>query len=141
MSPALAKRLIVTFALIALFRLLGLLPLPGVTTKTMESLFGGRADRLNVIGLGLEPLAAGFVIIELWSFVFAGGVELRRGGGAGRRKLNLFALRVGIVLALIQAAGIALALQRQGLVSNPGIAFVLLTAMTLVAGTALAFLL
>jgi preprotein translocase subunit SecY len=82
-----ARKLLITFALIALFRVVALLPLPGVDTKVLESI-GVRTDRMNVMSLGLQPLVTSFVIVELWSFVFARGLELRRGGAAGRRKLN-----------------------------------------------------
>jgi hypothetical protein len=139
------KRLLLTIAFLTLFRIVAVLPLPGVDRSYMESI--GRGDRINVMSLGLQPFVASFTIVELWSLVFERGLRLRRGGTAGRKVLNRFALPVGILIAVMQAGGIALALQRLGppdvprIVANPGLYFTLTIVATLVGGTALAFLL
>jgi preprotein translocase subunit SecY len=86
---------------------------------------------LSVISLGIPPFVIGFVIVELLSFVLPRGDKLRRGGIAGRLKLNVFATRVGLGLALVQAASIAMFLQEAvavdgaRLVPKPGLLFIL----------------
>jgi hypothetical protein len=136
----LTKRLLVTVALIALFSIIAVVPLPGVDLGALEAI--ARADRVRVMALGFGPWAAAYSIIELWSFAFQKGIRLRRSGTAGRRILTRFSQRVGIVLAILQAGGIAIALQRSSssVVLTPGILFTLVTVLTLVGGSVLAFL-
>jgi SecY len=134
-------RILVTLALLAVFQLAALLPLPGTDTSSLERLGG----RVNVIALGMAPFSIGFVFVELLSFVLPMGRKLRRGGIVGRSKLNAFAIRVGLGLAVLQAAGIAITLQTvapggASAVPNPGLLFILSSVTTLVAGATLAFL-
>ena len=95
-------RILVTLPLLAVFRLAALLPLPGVNTSSLERL--GGPSRFSVIALGITPFVTGFVVVELLSFILVVGGKLRRGGIAGRSKLNAFSIRVGLWLALVQAA-------------------------------------
>jgi SecY translocase len=133
-------RLLVTLALLVIFRVVALIPLPGIDTSNLNFVSG--PPDISVMVLGVRSFAVAFAAVELLSFVIPMWDALRRGGIAGRRKLNAFATRAGVGWALIQAAGIAVALQRQdSVVANPGLLFVLSTAMMLVAGAALAFFL
>lgn len=137
-------RFLVTLALLAVFRLAALLRLPGIDTSNLDSVSG--SSGVSVIALGIAPFVSGFVVVELLSFVLPMGRKLRRGGIAGRRKLNTFAIRVGLGLALVQAAAIVIALQQvagpggSSVVANSGFLFSLSSVMTLVAGATLAFL-
>jgi preprotein translocase subunit SecY len=137
-------RILVTLALLAAFRLAALLPLPGIDTSGLERL--GGSPGVSVIALGIAPFVIGFVVVELLSFVLPKAGKLRRGGTAGRSKLNTFAIRVGLGLALLQAVGIAQGLQSivapggATVVSNPGFLFIQSTMMTLGAGSTLVFL-
>lgn len=91
------------------------------------------------------PFYTSFIVVELLSFVLPKVSKLRREGIAGRSKLNTFAMRVGIGLALVQAVAIATALQQivapggSRLVPNPGFLFVLSSVATLAAGSTLTF--
>jgi preprotein translocase subunit SecY len=102
-------RILVTVALLAVFRLAALLPLPGIDTNSLERL--GGSFGVNVVALGITPFVTAFVVVEQLSFVLPIGGSLRRRGIAGRSKINTFAIRVGLGLALMQAAAIATALQ------------------------------
>jgi hypothetical protein len=136
-------RILVTLPLLAVFRLAALLPLPGVNTSSLERL--GGPSRFSVIALGITPFVTGFVVVELLSFILVVGGKLRRGGIAGRSKLNTFAIVIGLGLALIQAVGIATLLQQavidgKSVVPNPGFLFILSSVTTLGAGATLVFL-
>jgi hypothetical protein len=134
----------VTLALLAAFLFTARLPLPGIDTISLAHLGAGRS--INIMALGIEPLITGFVFVELLSFVLPMGRKLRCGGIAGRSKLNIFAIRVGLGLAAVQATSVALGLQQivapggAGVVPNPGLLFILSSVTTLVAGATLAFL-
>jgi hypothetical protein len=137
-------RILVTLTLLAVLQLVALLRLPGIDMSKLDSLNGSFS--LSVIALGITPFWSGFVVVELLSFVLPMGRKLRRGGIDGRSKLNTFAIRVGLGLAAVQAAAIAIAMQLAvapgggNLVPNPGLLFLLSSVTTLVAGTTLALL-
>jgi preprotein translocase subunit SecY len=67
--------------------------------RTLEGPSGGIVNTP-----GITPFVTGFVLVELLSFVLPICGKLRRGGIAGRSKLNAFSIRVGLWLALVQAA-------------------------------------
>jgi hypothetical protein len=137
-------RILVPLALLGVFRLAASFPLPGVDTSRLERLGGSSTGK--VIALGISPFVTGFVVVELWSFVIPMGRKLRRGGIAGRSKLTISAIRVGLTVALWQAIAIATALQQTfapdgaSLVPNPGFLLILSSVTTLVAVATLAFL-
>jgi preprotein translocase subunit SecY len=139
MSEAVAKRLLATVAFIALFYIVGLVPLPTVDKDYLRSAGGER--RVHVTALGIRPWVVGFMFVELLSFVFKRGRQLRRGGKAGRRRLNVLAFRTSIVLAVTQAPGVAVALSRQGLLVPNSLFGGVVTVITYVAGSVPALLL
>src|SRR5207244_1874316 len=108
-----AKKFLATVAFVALFRIVGLIPMPTVGHDYLKS--ATDAGRLNILILGIRPWVVAFLYVELLSFVFSRGRRLRRAGTVGRRRLNALAVRLGIVFAALQGAGIAIALSRQGL--------------------------
>ena len=106
------KRLLATVAFVGLFYILALVPLPTVDQQYLQSSGGGR--RVHVIALGIRPWVVAFLYVELWSFASRRGRQLRRGGSAGRRRINAFAVRTGIVFAVIQGAGVAFSARGTG---------------------------
>jgi hypothetical protein len=133
------KRILITIAVIAISWAFQQLTLPGIDKQYLQLV--GRVETLSVLALGLRPLILAFVFVELLSFVIPPGRRLRRSGVDGRRRLNQLSLLVGVILAALQAAGIAFALSAQGLTSVPGFSFLLISIPTLVAGVLVALLL
>src|SRR6185369_5822141 len=113
-------RALVTLVLIGTYLLAGRVRVPGIDTAGLDVL---NENRLSVLAVGIRPFAVACLYVELVSFVFR-TTTLRRGGLAGRRKLNRFAMYLGAAFSLLQGPGIAIAFQRQGLVPNPGLLFV-----------------
>jgi preprotein translocase subunit SecY len=65
---------------------------------------------------------------------------MKKEGESGRRKITQFTRYATVVLAMFQSIGISIALQNQtaggmSVVNNPGLAFVIVTTLTLVTGT------
>ena len=147
----LARRIAVTIGLLLAVRLGGQIPIPGIDIAVWDAVYaqnqgsalatanvtsGGAIARLSIFALGLVPYLSAAVLIQVTSVVFSGLRAVARRGEAGRRKIVLLTLVVTLLLATIQAVGIAIALnQIDRLVTNPGPLFVFTATLTFVAGS------
>ncbi len=139
-------RLFLTLLLLSLYVFGRRIPLPGIDEEALLSMQIGR-NLSNVLGLDLNPLLTGFILVELFSLLAPPGRRLRGLGAAGRARLNRAALITSLLLAGAQAAGIALWMERASspygapIVGAPGFGFTLITILTLTAATAALFVL
>src|SRR6202050_5534500 len=150
--PDLRKRVLFALALLAVYRLGGHIPTPGIDTNKLEDFFrqnqgtlfgfldlfsGGTFRRLTIFALGIMPYITASIILQLLTVVVPTLEKLQKEGELGRRKITQWTRYLTIILALVQSFGIAMALQKSGggFVLNPGIGFVLMTIITLTAGT------
>jgi preprotein translocase subunit SecY len=151
--PDLRKRLLFALGLLAVYRLGGHIPTPGVDTNRLSDFFqqqqgtlfgfldlfsGGMFRRLTIFALGIMPYITASIILQLLTVVVPTLEKLQKEGELGRRKITQWTRYLTIILALMQSFGIATALQssQQGFVTNPGIGFTLLTMLSLTTGTA-----
>jgi preprotein translocase subunit SecY len=150
--PDLRKRLLFTLGLLAVYRLGGHIPAPGINTLRWQefmnssngSLFsffdmfaGGNIRRFTVFALGIMPYITASIILQLLTVVVPTLEKLQKEGELGRRKITQWTRYLTIVLSVIQSATIAAGLQTQaGIVIHPGIGFTLLTIISLTTGTA-----
>ena len=151
--PDLRKRLLFAMALLAVYRLGGHIPTPGIDTNKLEDFFrqnqgtlfgfldlfsGGTFRRLTIFALGIMPYITSSIILQLLTVVVPTLEKLQKEGELGRRKITQWTRYLTVILALIQSFGIATALQgaQQGFVTNPGVGFVLMTMLSLTTGTA-----
>jgi len=97
---------------------------------------GGALSRFSVFALGIMPYISASIIVQLMTTVSPQLEALKKEGEAGRRKITQYTRYGTLFLAVFQALGIAIALESQaGLVLDPGMAFRLITVVTLTAGT------
>src|SRR6185503_19668217 len=150
--PDLRKRLIFMLALLAVYRLGGHIPIPGIDAQKFEdfirqnagSVFGffdmfsgGTFRRLTIFALGIMPYITSSIILQLLTVVVPALEKLQKEGEIGRRKITQWTRYLTVMLALVQAGLIAVGLQSQaGFVHTPGIGFILMTILTLTTGTA-----
>jgi preprotein translocase subunit SecY len=151
--PDLRKRLLFALALLAVYRLGGHIPTPGIDTNKLEEFFrqnqgtlfgyldvfsGGSFRRLTIFALGIMPYITSSIILQLLTVVVPTLEKLQKEGELGRRKITQWTRYLTVILAIIQSFGIAMALQgaQQGFVTNPGVGFVLMTVLSLTTGTA-----
>jgi hypothetical protein len=136
-----AGRLVVTLVLIGLYFLGHRVPLPFVDADSVREV--APSLRLHLLTLGVRPLVTGFLLVELFALLTSPGRRLRRGGVAGRARLNRAALGTSLILTAIQAWGLAMALERMPIsgVSADVPGFAILLTATLTAVTAGLFLL
>jgi preprotein translocase subunit SecY len=148
----LRNRIFFMLGLLAVYRIGAHIPTPGIDGKALESFFqqnsgsvfgfldmfsGGNFRKLTIFALGIMPYITASIILQLLTVVWPYLEKLSKEGDLGRRKITTYTRYLTVVLSLVQSAGIAIAIQRQGsFVLNPGIGFILLTMITLTTGTA-----
>jgi preprotein translocase subunit SecY len=151
--PDLRKRLLFALAMLAVYRLGGNIPIPGIDTHRFEeyirsnqgSLFGfldlfsgGAFRRLTIFALGIMPYITSSIILQLLTVVVPTLEKLQKEGEIGRRKITQWTRYLTVGLALVQSYGIAFTLSHSStpFVNHPGFAFTLMTILTLTTGTA-----
>ncbi|MBL8214077.1 MAG: preprotein translocase subunit SecY [Bryobacterales bacterium] len=151
--PDLRKRVLFTLGMLAIYRLGGHIPTPGIDANRLEEFFqqnqgtlfgfidlfsGGMFRRLTIFALGIMPYITASIILQLLTIVVPFLEKLQKEGEIGRRKITQYTRYLTVGLAMMQSFGIASALQASdgGFVLNPGIGFVLLTMISLTTGTA-----
>src|SRR5579863_2897459 len=99
---------------------------------------GGNIRRLSVFALGIMPYITASIILQLLTVVVPTLEKLQKEGELGRRKITQWTRYLTIILAVIQSFGIGITLEKSGggFVLNPGVGFLLMTIITLTAGTA-----
>src|SRR5580698_2970128 len=151
--PDLRKRLLFALGLLAVYRLGGHIPTPGVDANRLSDFFaqnagsffgfvdlfsGGQLRRLTIFALGIMPYITSSIILQLLTVVVPTLEKLQKEGELGRRKITQWTRYLTVMLAIMQSFGIAAALQGagQGLVLHPGVGFTLMTILSLTTGTA-----
>ena len=132
--PDLRFRLLFVFAMLAIFRLLAQVPVPGVEREALEDFFrqndlfgfldifsGGALRSLSVVSLGVFPYITASIIMQLMVPVFPQLKELTKEGDAGRQRINQLTHWLMIPIASIQGYGQLIVLQRGGAISGVGI--------------------
>ena len=103
---------------------------------------GGNFRRLTIFALGIMPYITASIILELMTVAWPYLEKLQKEGELGRRKITQYTRYLTIALSILQSLSIAFTLQRQtgpdgqSLVYNPGMAFTLMTILTLTTGSA-----
>ena len=116
--PDLRQKLLITFALICLYRLAANIPLPGVDQAALAQMFsqndnillnllnffsGGGLARMGVMALGVYPYITASIILQLLIPIIPALEELSKEGESGRARINQYTLWLTIPLAVLQA--------------------------------------
>ena len=103
---------------------------------------GGNLSKVTIFALGIMPYISASIILQLLTVVWPYLEKLSKEGELGRRKITQYTRYGTILLSVVQSLGIAIFLERQTniagglpLVYNPGLAFRLMTVLTLTTGT------
>ncbi len=147
----LKRRLLFLLGALIVFRIGSYIPVPGIDPETLAELFrsqkggildmfnmfsGGALSRFTIFALGIMPYISASIIMQLMAVVSPTLEALKKEGESGRRKITQYTRYGTFALALFQAMSIAIALESQrGLVVEPGIAFRIITTLTLTTGT------
>jgi len=155
--PDLRKRILFTLGMLAVYRLGGHIPTPGINSDLLQQFFdqnrgsflgfvdlfsGGQLRRLTIFALGIMPYITASIILQLLTVVYEPLARLQKEGELGRKKITQWTRYLTVVLSLLQSFGIAMTLNRQTMgggtafVTDPGVGFVLMTMLTLTTGSA-----
>jgi preprotein translocase subunit SecY len=155
--PELRRRIFFTLGMLAVYRIGCHIPTPGIDSQVLAQFFagtegtllglvsaftGGALERMTIFALGIMPYISASIILQLLTVVFEPVQRLSKEGEQGRKTITRWTRYGTVVLSVIQGAGIAIGLQTmrgpagEPVVTHPGIAFILLTIITLTAGTA-----
>ena len=155
--PELRKRVLFTLGLLAVYRVGSHVTIPGINKEalailaeqaknTMFGLYdmfsGQNLSQMTIFALGIMPYISASIILQLLTVVWPYLERLSKEGELGRRKITQYTRYGTIVLAFVQALGIALFLERSTevaggipLVYEPGWSFRLMTVLTLCTGS------
>jgi len=158
--PELRKRVLFTLALLVVYRVGGHVPVPGINGGALKAWFesnagglfglydmfvGGSLERATIFALGIMPNVSASIIIQLLTAVVPYFERLQKEGDEGRKKITQYTRYGTVLLAFVQGYGIAVFLQglgavrtqgaELGVVNNPGAGFMVMTMITLTAGT------
>ncbi|MBQ7975120.1 MAG: preprotein translocase subunit SecY [Clostridia bacterium] len=155
--PDLRRRIFFTFLMLVIFRFGAHIPVPYLSADAMKaflqgggldlfSLFnaftGGAFANATVLALGVSPYINASIIIQLLTVAIPALERLAKEGVEGRKKINKLTRYVGILLALIQGAGLYVTLYNMGVqgdittITQTNVVGFLTIVLTFTAGTA-----
>ena len=160
----LRKKILITLALIFIYRMGCFIPTPGIDANALADFFakiseergatlfgfvniftGGALIRLSVFALGVMPYISASIIIQLLTAVLPALERLAKEGKAGYEKINQFTRYGTVLICIIQGFFLSTWIANIGrtsgdffktpIVPNPGLIFAFTTILTLTCGT------
>ncbi len=144
-NKPLRRRLLVTIALLAIFRFVTHIPVPGVNLAAIKEVFagnqllslldvfsGGTLANFSILALGLNPYINASIIMQLFTMINPKLEELSKEGESGRELINQYTRLIAVPLSILQAAAMYMLLKNSGLITltSPLDLLVLLTTMS-----------
>ncbi len=132
-------RILFLIGVLALFRFLAIIPIPGVDKNALAAFFadnqflgllnifsGGGLSQLSVVMLGVGPYITASIVMQLATIVFP---QVKQAyfeeGEAGRAKFIEWSRILSVPIAVLQAIGFLVLLENQGVIGDLGtLAFV-----------------
>jgi len=146
----LRRKLVVTAAIVAVFRLAAHIPVPGVDSASLKQLFqanqflnlldifsGGTLANFSIMALGLNPYINASIIMQLLTMVFPRLEELSKEGEIGREQINQYTRLITVPLAVLQALGMYALLKAQSVIGTLNVVALVAMVITMMTGTLL----
>lgn len=150
-SSDIRKKILITAAVLFVFRLAAHIPAAGIDTTSLQALFlsspllslldvfsGGTLANFSIMALGLNPYINASIVMQLMTYVVPKFEELSKEGEYGQEKINQYTRFLTVPLAALQAFGMYTLLKSQNVI--PGLTPLQIGALiaTMTAGTMLA---
>ncbi len=148
-DKGLRKRILFVAFILVAFRLLTAIPIPGIDTVRLASLFensqffgllnlfsGGGLSNLSIVMLGVGPYITASIIMQLLTIMSPRLKALyQEEGEAGRVRFAQYSRRIALPLALIQAFSFIVILQRQAIIPDLSAFGLILNVLVIAAGS------
>ena len=155
-ATELKKRLWFTLGALVVYRLGTYIPIPGIDPAVLSDIVqqqaggilgifnvfaGGALGRMTIFALNIMPYISASIMMQLMTTVSPTLEQWKKEGEAGRRKITQYTRYGTVILAALQAMGIAVGLEGMtgsnnvGAVIDPGLMFRFTTVVTLTGGT------
>ena len=146
--PELRKKIIYTFGMLLLYRLLCCIPVPGVNIAAvseavksfsvldfMNMMTGGSFQNMTIMAMGITPYINASIILQLLTVAIPTLEKLAKEGPEGRKKITEWTRYLTVVLAFIQAVGLVFAMRAT---AKEGFLWYVVIGLSMAAGTSLA---
>ncbi|MGR3197619.1 MAG: preprotein translocase subunit SecY, partial [Paracoccus sp. (in: a-proteobacteria)] len=150
-ATELRQRIWFTIGVLIMYRIGTYIPVPGIDGAALRnfmdqaqsgiggmlSMFtGGALGRMGVFALGIMPYISASIIVQLLTSMVPSLEQLKKEGEQGRKVINQYTRYGTVILATVQAYGIAVGLEGgANIVADPGWFFRISAVITLVGGT------
>ena len=145
--PELRKKITYTFGMLLVYRLLCVIPVPGIDIATvaaavkdysildfMNMMTGGSFQSMSIMAMGITPYINSSIILQLLTVAVPALEKLAKEGPEGRKKIQEWTRYLTVVLAFIQAVGLVFAMRAN---SYGGLWYIVI-GISMAAATALA---
>ncbi|MET4700878.1 preprotein translocase subunit SecY [Constrictibacter sp. MBR-5] len=154
-ATELKKRIWFTLGCLIVYRLGTYVPIPGIDPAVLAEIFqsqaggllgmfdmfaGGALGRMTIFALNIMPYISAAIIMQLMTAVSPKLEALKKEGESGRKKINQYTRYGTVLLATVQAYGLAIGVEGMrgpsgAAVIDPGLFFRFTTVVTVVGGT------
>ena len=131
--PDLRFKILFTLGMLAIYRFVSHIPIPGIDTGQLRELFennqllgfldlfsGGALSRMSIVALGVFPYITASIVMQLLTPVIPQLQQLSREGEAGRVKINRIVHWLTVPIAVAQGFGQLILLQQSNVLTNVG---------------------
>ena len=131
--PDLRAKILFTLGMLAIYRFVSHIPIPGIDTVQLRELFennqllgfldlfsGGALSRMSIVALGVFPYITASIVMQLLTPVIPQLQQLSREGEAGRVKINRIVHWLTVPIAVAQGFGQLVLLQQSNVLTNVG---------------------
>ncbi len=154
-ATELKQRIMFVLGALLVYRLGTYIPVPGIDPTVWNEIFesksggimgmmntfsGGALSRMTIFALNIMPYISASIIMQLATAMSKKLEELKKEGEVGRMKINQYTRFLTVLLATVQAYGLAVGLEAMNgqtgpAVPDPGWFFRISTVITIVGGT------
>lgn len=128
----LRSRLLFVLSVLAIFRLLAAIPIPGINAAQLQQFFnsnqffgllnlfsGGGLSNLSIVLLGVGPYITASIIMQLLTIMVPRLKQLyQEEGEAGRQRFSQYSRLITLPIAVVQGIGFLLLLQREAVLPS-----------------------
>ena len=146
--PELRKKILYTFGMLLVYRLLSVIPVPGMNLGAvsqyveqfsilgfMNMMTGGSFSQMTIMAMGITPYINSSIILQLLTVAIPSLEKLAKEGPEGRKKITEWTRYLTVVLAFVQAVGLVFAMRAT---AKEGFLWYIVIGLSMAAGTSLA---